>query len=110
MSSLHAAAQIGDLVVDALEPAASCCASPSRSRSKIVKSIWPWIRPVVCDSADAAAQLADVAVDADLGIEARAVGALLLDKALALAVERKIIGARCKRAGKSASGGGCARA
>ena len=51
-------------------------------------------------AADAAAQFADVSVDAELGIKAGAVGALLLDQALALAIERQIIGARSKRRGQ----------
>jgi hypothetical protein len=38
---VHAATQIGNLIVDARRRLASCCASPSRSRSKTVKSIWP---------------------------------------------------------------------
>ena len=48
-------------------------------------------------AADAAAELADVAVEAEPGIETGAAGALLLDQALALAGQREIIGARLQR-------------
>ena len=43
------------------------------------------------------------------GIEAGAIGALLLKQALALAVERKIIGARRERGGQRSSACGCAQ-
>jgi hypothetical protein len=76
---------------------ASSSASPLRSRSKTVKSIWPWINPVVCYAANAAPNLAEVSVDAQLRIVASTAGALLLHQALTLAGKRKIIGASEQR-------------
>src|ERR1039457_3789441 len=97
---VYAALKIGNLIVDA----------PDAARKLLGLAVAVAIEDREIDlalnqagglhAADAAAQFANVSIEAELRIEAGADGALLLKEPLALADERKIIGPGLERLGQ----------
>ena len=99
-----AAAQIGDLIVDALDAAGKFLRLAVAIAIKDRKVDLALNQAGALHASDAAANPAVVSVDAELWIVAGAAGALLLDQSLALPGKRKIVGAREECRGHEALG------